>query len=304
MIESKKIKLIGVDLGGTKVTVGLVLGEEIVEKKYALIPQNTDDWRILADLIKNLISQIFFEYTDIKGIGIGVPSILDRDKGIIYEVQNIPSWQEVHLADILREEFDVPVFLDNDANCFALGEYYYGEGKNIDNMVGITIGTGLGAGIISRGSLLADANGGSGEFGMIPYKEGILEDYCSGKFFKKNYNKNGEELMFAAEKGSVEALRAFESFGYHLGNAIKIIMYAIDPQKVIIGGSVVKSAKFFNNSLLKSVNEFAYKKTLENFEILYSKRDDIAVLGAASLFFDRILHTPDYLVKDDNVSGK
>lgn len=287
MTTSNNIKLIGIDLGGTKVNIGLVQGEKIIQKKYAKLPLNPKDKWELINLIIDLIKEIVSN-NKVSGIGIGAPSILDKENGIIHEVQNIPTWKEVPLADILIKEFGIPVFLDNDANCFALGEYQYGLGKGCKNMVGVTIGTGMGSGIITNGHLMSDANGGAGEFGMIPYKDGIFEDYCSGKFFKQFYNFNGEEIMNLADQGNEKALEAFEQFGKHLGNAIKTIMYAIDPQKIIIGGSVVKSAKYFDASLKQSVQEFSFNKTLEKFEIEYSSTPDIAILGAASLYYDRV----------------
>lgn len=287
MTTPKKINIIGIDLGGTKINAGLVKGDKIIDKSYKLIPQNAEnEWNLInliIDLIKDLLSR-----NEAAGIGVGVPSILNREKGIVYNVQNIPTWKEVHLADILTKEFGIPVFLDNDANCFALGEYQFGLGKNCKNMVGLTIGTGMGAGIITNGHLMSDANGGAGEFGMIQYKDSIFEDYCSGKFFKKQYHLTGEELKNLADQGNTKALEAFEKFGKHLGNAIKAIIYSVDPQKIIIGGSVVKSAKYFDKSLKQSIQEIEIEKMLENFEIIYSNTPDIAILGATSLYYDRL----------------
>ena len=287
MANSKTLKLIGVDLGGTKVNVGLVEGNKTLSNKSLKIPQDTaSEWdviNVIIDLIKEQLGK-----HKVEGIGIGVPSIVDREKGIIHEVQNIPSWKEVPLAAILKKEFGVPVFIDNDANCFAYGEFKFGLGKGYKHLVGLTLGTGMGSGIITNGHLMGDANCGSGEFGMIPYKDGILEDYCSGKFFKNFYNSNGEELMILAREGDSKAIEAFNSFGDHLGNAVKTILYAVDPQVIIVCGSIVNSVDFFEPSLSRSIGDFAYKKVLENFEILYSKTSNIAILGAASLYYDQI----------------
>ena len=286
MTISNSIKLIGIDLGGTKVNIGLVQGDKILQKKNVKLPTNSEnEWEVI-NLIIDLIKELTIE-NEISGIGVGVPSILDRENGIIHEVQNIPTWKEVHLADILTKEFGVPVFLDNDANCFALGEFHFGQGNNCKNLVGLTLGTGMGAGIMNNFHIMSDANGGAGEFGMIPYLDGTIENYCSGQFFKRFYNSNGEELLKLAEQGNKKALKAFEQFGTHLGNAVKLIMYAIDPQKIIIGGSVVNSSHFFDSSLKKSVNDFSYKKTLDKFEIIYSNTPNIAILGATSLYYDR-----------------
>jgi glucokinase len=112
-----------------------------------------------------------------------VPSIVNRKEGIVYDVQNIRAPQEVYLKEILEKEIKVPVYLDNDANCFALGEYRFGAGQGSKHLVGLTIGTGMGAGIINDGFLLKDANGGAGEFGIIPYLDAGYESYCSGQFF-------------------------------------------------------------------------------------------------------------------------
>lgn len=287
MAKSKSVKLIGVDLGGTKVNVGLVEGNKILSNEFVKLPKDSkSEWdviNIIIDLIKMQLGE-----QKVEGIGIGVPSILDREKGIIHEVQNIPSWMEVPLAAILKKEFDLPVFIDNDANCFAYGEFKFGLGQGYKHLVGLTLGTGMGSGIITNGHLMGDANCGSGEFGMIPYKDGIIEDYCSGKFFKNFYDSNGEELMILAREGDSMAIEAFKKFGEHLGNAVKTILYAVDPQVIIVGGSVVNSKDFFGPSLRRSIGDFAYKKVLENFEVLYSKTSNIALLGAASLYYDRI----------------
>ena len=277
--------IIGIDLGGTKVNVGLVQNNQVLSSKKQKIPKNCkDEWEVI-NLIIDLTKEVIHNHK-IVGIGIGVPSILDRKNGIIHEVQKIPTWHEVHLGAILEKEFNVPVSIDNDANCFALGEYQFGAGKDCLNIVGLTLGTGMGSGVITNGKLMGDANGGSGEFGMIPYLDGVLEDYCSGNFFKNILKVDGEDLSKLASKGNIEALKAYEQFGEHLGNAIKIILFAVDPEVIIIGGSIVQSCAYFDKGLKKSLSTFAYKKTLETIEIVYSDTPNIAVLGSAALMYN------------------
>ena len=285
---NKNIKLVGIDLGGTKVNVGLIQGDQIIDKKYAKIPGGTkNEWDVI-NLIIELTKEIISNHK-IEAIGIGVPSILDRKKGIIYEVHNIPSWKKVLLGDILKKVFGIPVFLDNDANCFVLGQYHFGKGKGCANLVGITLGTGMGTGIITNNHLMGDANGGSGEFGMMPYKDGVIEDYSSGKFFKNILKIDGEVIFQNALMGDKNALEAYANYGYHLGYAIKTVLYALDPEKIILGGSIVHSAKFFDQGLRESLKDFAFKKTIENIQIMYSDTPDIALLGAAALYY-RVHH--------------
>src|SRR5690606_24955530 len=112
-----------------------------------------------------------------------VPSVVDVDKGIVYDVQNIPSWKEVPLKAIMEERYGVPVQVNNDANCFALGEKYFGQGRDSKAFIGLTLGTGLGAGIILNDKLYAGPNCGAGEFGMVPYLDYHYEYYASGQFF-------------------------------------------------------------------------------------------------------------------------
>jgi len=278
-------KIIGIDLGGTKVNVGLVQNNLIISSKKQKLPKNCkDEWEVL-NLIIDLTKEVIHNHK-IAGIGVGVPSILDRKNGIIHEVQNIPTWNEIHLGAILEKQFNVPVSIDNDANCFALGEYQFGSAKGCSNFVGLTLGTGMGSGIITNGQLMGDANGGSGEFGMIPYLDGVLEDYCSGSFFKNILKVDGEDMSKLASNSNDEALKAYEQFGEHLGNAIKIILFAVDPEAIIIGGSVVQSSMYFDKGLKKNLSTFAYKKTLENIEIIYSNTPNIAILGSAALMYN------------------
>lgn len=286
MVLTNNGALIGVDLGGTKVAAGRIDGSELEEVVYKLIPANSNDPGDIINVIIEVIEKLFNE--QVLGIGIGIPGLVDRDEGIVNDVQNIPSWKEVHLGNILETHFNVPVYLDNDANCFALGEARFGKGKGEDDFVGLTLGTGMGGGIIKDGFLISDAHCGSGEFGNIPYLDSIYEDYCSGKFFVTKYGFKGEELTEAAMQGDKLALKAFDEFGKHLGNAIKTIKLAVDPGKVIIGGSVAQASKFFASSMWKSISNFPFPRAIRDFEVIFSDVKNIAVLGAASLYLDRI----------------
>jgi glucokinase len=280
------ISLIGVDLGGTKVEAGFVRDDEILKKNYNLIDGKSEDPMVITNQIIKTIEPLFDK--SIKGIGIGVPSLVNRNKGIVYDVQNIPSWKKVHLAEIIQKEFNVPVFIDNDANCYALGEFILGKENENDLFIGVTLGTGVGSGIISSGHLLEDANCGSGEFGSIPYLDGIYEDYCSGKFFQDHYNEKGEHLLTRARNREPDALKAYAEFGTHLGNFIKTIMYATDPKKISIGGSVAGSKEFFLKSMIKTINTFSYKRSVNNLNISFTENKNSAVFGAASLYIDRM----------------
>ncbi|MEE9372469.1 MAG: ROK family protein [Saprospiraceae bacterium] len=282
--------LIGVDLGGTKVHVAEIIGTNgesgIIKRENKInINANGTTNEVLGELIK-VIKTVWDK--DTKGIGIGIPSVCDIEKGIVYDVQNIPSWKEVHLKDILEQEFKIPVYLNNDANCFAIGEKYFGCGKKYTNFIGLILGTGMAGGIIIDNKLYNGINCGSGEFGMMPYKKHFYEHYCTGRYFKRKYNMKGEEMYKLATSGDKKALMAFRNFGKHVGNAIKAILYAYDPEAIILGGSVSKSYIFYKDEVLKSLESIVYKKTIENFRIEVSDNQNIPVLGAAALYLDNM----------------
>lgn len=275
--------IIGVFLDGKLLMTGKVKNGEIISSNVRKIDRYQSEEVILSDLI-NAVADVFDN--DVVGIGIGVPSLVDVSRGIVYKVQRIPSWREVHLKDILESQFGVKVYVNNDANCFAVGEMYFGKAKNYENVVGLIIGQGVGAGIIFKGHLYSGTNCGAGEFGSIPYREHDFEYYCSESYFDEKYGLSFDVLYERAKKKDKIALAIFEQYGLDLGNVLKSVMYTIDPEIVVIGGSISQAFGFFEKSMWEKVNTFTYKHTLKKLKIVQTDKTDIAILGAASLYYD------------------
>jgi len=280
---AEKTSYIGVDLGGTNMRAGKVTDMELISLSEMPTPKNPRNRKETLDKLIELIASVMDE--TVKGIGIGVPSVVDRKKGIVYHVINIPYWDEVHLKEILQDQFGIPVFVDNDANCFALGEKYFGEGKEYENFVGLTIGTGLGGGIIQKGALLADSNCGSGEFGMLPYKEDVLEYYCSGSYFLNIWGVEGKEMYRRALDKDPQALEVYEELGTHLAAAVKMVILTVDPEMIVFGGSVASAHPLFEKSLHENLKDFAYPNSIKRLKIAYSTLQNSGILGAASLCY-------------------
>lgn len=278
--------VIGVDLGGTNVRVGKVMDNKLAKHTRRSISSDKAEEVVLQEIIDS-INEVFD--ADAAGIGVGVPSVVDVDKGIVYAVENIPSWREVHLKDELEEVFKVPVFVNNDANCFALGEYYFGKAKlkGLRDIVALTIGTGLGTGVIINGKLYSGHNCGAGEMGHVAYKDKTIEDYCSGQFFIHQHNTDGAAVSAAAAKNDPGALALMDEFGGHVGQAVMNIMYAYDPQMIVFGGSVTKSYHFFEKAMLEKMKEFNYMHAVERLQIERTESPDIPILGAAGLYLDQ-----------------
>lgn len=273
----------GIDLGGTQVRAGLVRNGQVLKRVSARIASLTAEGAVL-DRICSLIEELGTEA--VNGIGIGVPSIVDVRRGIVYDTVNIPSWKEVHLKDILEKKYGIPVWVNNDANCFALGEQRYGAGAGYSNLAGVTIGTGLGTGLILDGKLFNGTHCGAGEIGNIMYKDATIETYASGNFFMKETGQPGESLLQRALDGDEDARALFHEYGYHLGQALLMILYAYDPEMIVLGGSVIGSYSFFEKSMRESLHTCVFPHSLETLRIECSQTKDIAIIGASCLAGD------------------
>jgi glucokinase len=277
--------VIGVDLGGTNVRAGLVEGGRLTDVRSVAVRSQGSERDVLEDMFSAIDAVM---RKDVAGIGAGVPSVIDLKAGIVYDVQNIRSWKKVPLKARLEERYHLPAYVNNDANCFAAGEKYFGKARPYDHAVGLILGTGLGAGVIANGRLYSGRNCGAGEFGMLPYLDRNFEAYASGQFFARVHGVSGRELAGRAERGEERALTIFAEFGGHLGEAVKAICYAVDPEVIVLGGSVSKSARFFQAAMWDAFRSFAYSITKDRLKIEVSETENVAILGAAALYYDAL----------------
>lgn len=272
---------IAVDLGATNVRAGLekhglITGENsiLLEEKHSL------------DATLNQIIGLLRPYTqnEIQSIGIGVPSVVDVVAGIVYNAVNIPSWTEVHLKDILESEFGIPVFVNNDVNCFVLGEHQFGMARNYQSVVGICVGTGIGTGIIINNQLYAGVNCGAGELGHLPYLDQDLEYYVSGNFFEKQYGVSAWEASLKMDSDPMQGQLMWNAYGEHLAHALMTAVYTYDPEVIVLGGSLAKAFPFFERRMKEVMREkFAYPESLKRLKIYQSADETISLLGASLL---------------------
>lgn len=275
--------IIGVDLGGTKVSAGAVRGDGVIRLAKHPVPAH-DNADIVLDCIVDTITEVFDD--SVVGIGFGVPSVVDVANGVVREVGNIPSWKEVHLKAALEERFGVPAWINNDANAFVVGEHVYGSARGFSHAVGMTLGTGLGTGVVINGRLYHGANCGVGELGMVSYRGGQLEDWCAGPFFKREYGVGGDVLHQQARQSDPAAVAAFEHYGRELAEGVMIALYAYDPEILVFGGSIASAFDLFEGGLREGLGSFEYPHVIERLRIAASELDHAAVLGAAALYVD------------------
>lgn len=277
--------MIGVDIGGTKISSGLVRDDKIVKQSNLLTPFDRPKQEVVNAVIQT-IDEVFD--TEVTGIGIGVPGLVDLEEQRVLNVVNIPSWDSLPLAELITDYFNKPVYVNNDANCFAIGEKYFGKGKPYANFVGLIIGTGLGAGIIINHHLYPGRLCGAGEFGNIYYRDKNMEAYASGQFFKDK-GIDGNMLFKRAVIGDPIALRVFEDLGKHLGRAIANILFALAPEAIILGGSVSKAYNYFGDAMHEFLEDnFPYRRLYNQLSIEISDHENSGILGASSLVLDAL----------------
>lgn len=271
---------IAIDLGGTNIRVAQVKQGRCVQKVSVPCRADAEEDVVLHQLF-DLIDSM--QTDELVGIGVGVPSIVDVKRGIVYDVANISAWKEVHLKAILEQKYQVPVGVNNDTNCFTLGESLFGVGRQYSNFLGITIGTGIGAGLVLNGELYTGEFAGAGEIGSLPYLDSDFEHYCSSFFFKEKCGGTALDLAEKAGSKDAEALAAWKAFGRHLGELVKAILFAYAPEAIVFGGGIWSAYTLFKDGMEESMRTFPYRVILDQLKILSSENPDISLLGASAL---------------------
>jgi glucokinase len=280
--SAKHPLLIGVDLGGTNVRAGLVQNGKIIKLQKRPISSHAAQNIVLEEVFET-IAAVF--RPGVRGIGICAPSVVKN--GVIYSVPNIPSWHKVPLQKLLEKRFRVPSYVNNDAKCFVLGELHYGFGRGHKNLVGLIVGTGLGCGIVIDGKLYTGSNGGAGEIGHAPYQAEEFEYYCSGRFFQREFGLDSLEVETRAESGDFKAAEMLATFGNHFADVIMAVLYAYDPEIIILGGGVSNAYPYFKDRMWDRLRAFRYQNALKRLKIVQSKKPNIAILAAAALCLDK-----------------
>lgn len=271
---------IGVDIGGTSIVAARFSESELIER--AEVPTGSD--RPAEEIMESLYEVIQKVLTDeVVGIGIGMPGFMNAETGEILQINNIKSFNGFFIKPAVEKRFSLPTFQSNDANCFALGETYYGAGKKYNNLVGITLGTGLGGGIILGRKIHTGLMGGAGELGCVPFHGGMVEDICSAALFKNKYQTTGKILYKKAKEGDQQALAVFEELAQNIGELIRSVMYILAPDAFVIGGSVANSWDLLEKPLREEVNKFLVPMISNKTDLVRAELDNAGLYGAAAL---------------------
>jgi len=279
---------VGVDVGGTTISVGLVRGTEIVE--FARVPTGrTRQPREIFGSIARIVEDVAAGYP-VGGIGVGVPVPAGPSTDTLEPSENLPTMGGFPLKSELEKRFAVPVSLENDARCMALGEYRAGALRGCLHCACITLGTGLGCGVVIGGSLYRGYRCEAGEIWKIPFgRLGSLEKGTSAGGLTAIYERvsglvlEPEEIHKRFRNGEKEAAVAFERYGEEVGGVVVMLLSLLDPERVAIGGGLARSFDAFREALFGVVDGVCGKGWRERV-VPASLSDRAAVIGAASLF--------------------
>jgi len=313
---------IGVDLGGSKIGIALVKKNGEIEK-YVKIPTNAEQGKeLIINRIKQGIYQVIEEkdlqINNILGIGIGAPGPVDYKKGIIHCAPNLPEWTDVPLSNIIKDEFKIPVIVENDANAAAWGEKSFGIAKGIDDMICISLGTGIGAGLILNGKIYHGKNNLAGEIGHIVVNKegplcncgnyGCLEAYSSASGIKNRINNKIKELetesqvlppllnfddislaqiFEMARQGNQIVQDIVDEAIEYLGIGIASVVNILNPEMVVLVGGITNEGEKLLNPLKETVFQRGMSSHLQDLKIVFGSLGEYAgVIGAAALLWN------------------
>lgn len=311
-------KVFGVDIGGTSVKMGMFTSEGELLDKWE-IPTRTQDngANILPDIagsIKDRMKKEGMELSDVTGIGLSVPGPVD-DEGVVHRCVNL-GWGEFSISDEMRKYIDVPVFAGNDANAAALGEVWRGGGKGCRDVVVVTLGTGVGGGIIVNNKVLSGYCGAGGEIGHIHMDDnetekcgcgntGCLEQYASATGIARLATRrlakddapssmrtapsmNAKVVFDAVKSGDKVAMEVAEQFGEILGKGLAMIASVTNPEMFVIGGGVSKAGEVVLDYIRKNYLKYVFHGSRETKFALATLGNDAGIYGSAKLVLDGV----------------
>lgn len=296
--------IIGIDVGGTNVKLGVVSPEgKITARQHISTKKFIRNKSQLIDAIvaatRELIKTQNLSEADIEGVGMGLPGLIDPIKGVVNYLPNIPGWKNVPLRKILQDKLGLPVCIDNDVNVITLAEWKYGAGVGFKNFICITLGTGVGGGLILNGEMYRGEGYVAGEVGHMPLEDKTLEGFVgnsrlqekAGKMFK-NKNIQLEEVFELAKLGNSLALEFWQETGNYIGTTLAGVINLLNVRLVVIGGGVSNNFKFLSPAIKHTLQTKCMKVQAAMVKVVRCKlHDDAGIIGAKILLKDPTIGT-------------
>lgn len=288
---------LGIDIGGTKIAAGLVSGSSI--NKYKVVPTQAKQGkkRVLKNLA-GLINQ--YDLKKVTAIGLGIPGQINGKRGVVVSSPNFSKdFHNVALQKYLHSKFRKPIRIDNDASCFTLAEAIYGSGKGAESIIGFTLGTGIGGGIVINKKIFGGHDGFAGELGHTTVvqsgnrcsckQHGHVEAYASGRSIEKTFFQltakrlTALEIEHLAHRGNPNAKTAYQIARIALANGLANAINTFNPDIIVLGGGMAKVKDLLTGPAIALTKKLVVFPQLANTKIVISKLKGAAILGAALL---------------------
>ena len=309
---------IGVDLGGTNIKIGIVSDKGKLVKSISIkTDADCGPKNVISNIIKGIETVLIKNKLKIQGIGIGCPGVVSIKKGIIENAPNLPGWKNVKLGPIIKEKFGYKVHLENDANAAAIGELMFGAGKKFDSFIMVTLGTGVGGGIVFNKKIFRGEFGAAGEIGHISIdvngpkcncgSTGCIEAYAGNSYLKEQIRSELKDfpdskvwqliendltkvspriIQAASEQKDAYAKFVIERMGKQLGAALASVSNLLDISTFIIGGGVAGFGKPLFDSVRKTISERVLLPLRQRVLVIPAKlQNEAGIKGASSLVF-------------------
>ncbi|MBK1829869.1 ROK family protein [Verrucomicrobiaceae bacterium R5-34] len=299
---------LGIDFGGTSVKFGVVQGHDVIDSAPAIATDDYTEPAPLIDAIVRVIEDLRTRHPGISAIGAGAPGFVNFRTGTIHNLTNVTGWSNIPLREILHLRTGLPVTIENDANCMAYAEWKEGAGQGKDHLICITLGTGVGGGIVSHGHMLRGAEFVAGELGQmsIDYQgrkgaysnRGSLEDYIGNNEIaadaREYYASKGIErsvtdctpaaLSQAANEGDAIAVEIWKNIAEKLATSAMNACWLLNPEAIVIGGGVAKAGDLLFKPFETSLRSQLAPAFSEHLQILPAHFcNDAGIIGAAAL---------------------
>ena len=285
--------VIGIDLGGTKIAAAAFDWNHKRLGNVQSIPTMARQPAALTLMNLKRVAGQARHAAGLEGaplaVGMGSPGPLDAPGGRLLEIDTLPSLSNFNMAGFVEAELGAPLHLENDANCFALGEARAGAGQGHSIVAGLTLGTGFGCGIVIDGQIQTGARGNAGEVAHCRVAGGTFDEMLSGsgvqRFYRRIVGKEApppKELGKMAEEGDTQAIATWEAYGAAVGEAIGMICAIVDPDVCVIGGSVARRFSLFQRPLEQVMRQWLCSPSAEEIKVVPAQLDNTAgVTGAA-----------------------
>ena len=298
--------VVGVDVGGTNVRLGLVdpRGDVCSSLSFATRHFSATPEKLTGAICKavgTLLRKERIVKARIAGVGVGLPGLVDVEKGIVRILPNIPGWKDVLLQKDMEKRLGLRVQLENDVNMITLGEWKYGAGRGFTDVIVMTLGTGVGAGLVLSGDIYRGPGFAAGEIGHAPFNDEGPECGCGGWGCFERYVGNKElqrlaagifkerdialeEVYRKAVDGKKKALEFWDMVGQRVGNGLVGAVNLLNPEAVVIGGGVSRSFAFIEPAIARTLRRRAMRTQAEMVRIVKAQLDDDAgIIGAKVL---------------------